>query len=76
MHPDPGNDSANFLKLRLAALAIELTALVDEMEAEWREYGELSEESARHLHELLGRAERVFADPVAAMRIEETSQKN
>jgi hypothetical protein len=76
MHPHPGADSANFLKLRLSALAIELAALVDEMEAEWREKGALSEQSAQHLHDLLGRAERVFADPIGAMANHEMSEKN
>ena len=76
MHPEPGVESANFLKLRLSALAIELAALVEEMEAEWREQGALSDQSAQHLHDLLARAERVFADPVGALVDHEISQRN
>jgi len=46
------------------------------MEAEWREKGALSEQGAQHLHDLLGRAERVFADPIGAMANHEMSEKN
>jgi hypothetical protein len=53
---------ANTLRLQLAVLAIELTALVDEMEAEWRERGILSDENARHLHALRERADRLTDD--------------
>ena len=65
MNPGPKREPAETLSLQLAALASELTALVDEMEAGWRERGIVSKESARRLHSVRERADRLLGEPVA-----------
>jgi len=47
----------------MSAIALELEALVDHMDVEWREAGHVSAESSQRLKDLHLRFEALFANP-------------
>ena len=76
MDSDPCQESTNSLKCAPCCARNELTAVVDQMEAEWRERAMLSEESARELHAVLAQAGGLFGGPVETLPVENTPQRN
>ena len=51
------------VEAEMSAIAIELEALVDRMDVEWRNAGKVSAESAQRLKELHRRFEVLFENP-------------